>query len=293
MKNQALSINEKQIIREALKNYCAKYPSQTKAAASLKGTSSGTISSILNSKDENISDDMYRNIASQVCKNFKREWSYVETSCFKEITDVFQDAQTYGNITWVVGEAGCGKTTTGRLYAEKYAEVYYILCSEDMKRGEFLREIARTMGLRTDGYRIREILDLIVSELIQGEAPLLIFDEADKLADPVFHYFISLYNRLEESCGIVFLSTSYIKRRIEMGLRYNKKGYNEIHSRIGRKFYMLDETSANDVYAICSANGLTQRKHIDEVLKDAGDYEYDLRRVKRAIHRVKRMANAI
>ena len=61
-----LSTKEKDVIREALRTYVAKYPSQNKAAGSLKNTSVGTISSIMNGKYENISDEMFRNIASQV-----------------------------------------------------------------------------------------------------------------------------------------------------------------------------------------------------------------------------------
>ena len=74
-----------------------------------------------------------------------------------------------------------------------------------------------------------------------------------------------------------------------MGLRYDKKGYNEIHSRIGRKFFELEQTSPNDVYAICVANGLTDRGKIAEVVKDAEQYDFDLRRVKKGVHRVKQM----
>ena len=47
------------------------------------------------------------------------------------------DAQIVKNVTWVVGEAGCGKTTTAKLYASEYGEVFYILCSEDMKKSDF------------------------------------------------------------------------------------------------------------------------------------------------------------
>lgn len=72
-------------------------------------------------------------------------------------------------------------------------------------------------------------------------------------------------------------------------MRYDKKGYNEIHSRIGRKFFELEKTSPQDVYAICVANGLTDRGKISEVVKDAEKYDFDLRRVKKGIHRVKMM----
>lgn len=58
-----LKMSEKDAISESLRAYVAKYPSQTKAASSLKNTSVGTISNILNGKYDNISDEMFRNIA--------------------------------------------------------------------------------------------------------------------------------------------------------------------------------------------------------------------------------------
>ena len=284
-----LTNNEKSQIQECLKQYVSKYPSQNKAAQSLTGISSATLSTLLQGKWENISDDMWRNLTSQLGTTAATDWQVVETKAFQEMTLVMQDAQAVKNVTWIVGEAGCGKTTTARLYAAENSEVFYILCSEDMKKSDFIREIARRIGQRTEGYSIRELLDRIIDDLIQMQAPLLLFDEADKLPESVFHYFIDLYNRLEDKCGIVFLSTSYIKRRMTMGLRYNKCGYNEIHSRIGRKFYELEPTAPHDVYAVCMANGVTDKSRISEVVKDAEAYDFDLRRVKKNIHRVKVM----
>jgi DNA transposition AAA+ family ATPase len=285
-----LTKTEKERVQERLRQYVAKFPSQNKAAQSLTGTSSATVSSILQGKWENISDDMWRNLGTQLGMAGGDGWQVVETKAFQEIVFAMQNAQAAKNATWVVGEAGCGKTTTARLYATEHSGVFYILCSEDMKKSDFIREIARRIGLRTEGYSVRELLDRIIDDLIQMEAPLLLFDEADKLPERVFHYFIDLYNRMEDKCGMVFLSTSYIKRRMAMGLRYNKCGYNEIHSRIGRKFFELERTDAHDVYAVCMANGVTDKGRISEVVRDSEEYEFDLRRVKKSIHRVKLMA---
>jgi len=280
---------QKESIREALRQYVAKYPSQNKAAASLDGTSAGTVSTILQGKWENVSDEMWKKIASQVGTAAPGSWQTVETTAAKEMAYAMGDAQEWKNVTWVVGEAGCGKTTAAKLYEREHQGAYYVLCSEDMRRSDFIREVAKKIGLKTDGMTLREMLDAIIGQLIQTENAVLLFDEADKLTERVFHYFIDLYNRLEDKCGMVFFSTSYIKRRMSMGLRYDKKGYNEIHSRIGRKFFELEKTDANDVYAICVANGLTDRKGIAEVVRDAEQYDFDLRRVKKGVHRVKRM----
>ena len=88
------------------------------------------------------------------------------------------------------------------------------------------------------------------------------------------------------------MSTDYIKRRIDSGLRYNKKGYKEINSRIGRRFFEVSATQQDDIYAICQVNNLTDRNDIEQVLLDARRSENDLRRVKRMIHARKRMNEA-
>ena len=290
---ETLSIKEKDQIRENLRVYTARYASQNKASSSLKSVSVAVISKVLNGKYDNISDEMWRNIASQVARVKETGWQIVETPAYQEIQYALDDAQRWRNVTWVVGEAGCGKTTTAHLYTDKNRDVFYILCSEDMKKGDFVREIAQKAGIRTDGHNIREVWNLILDDIIQMERPLLIFDEADKLTEPVFHYFISMYNKLEDKCGIVFMSTDYIKRRIERGLRYQKPGYKEFYSRIGRKYFELEETTANDVYSICVANGVQDKKKIEEIIRDTEGCDFDLRRVKKAVHRTKRMGEQV
>ena len=289
-----LTSREKERISKLLKAYVAKYPSQNKAVGSLTGTSSGTVSNILNGKWDSIADEMWRKIADQV-KTIGGDgkgsdgWQIVETTAYQEISYALDDAQKWKNVTWIVGEAGSGKTTTAKIYAENHKEVFYLQCAEDLYKGEFVREIARLVGIRGEGYTVRELWKEILDELIQMDAPLLIFDEADKLTESVFHYFISLYNKLEDKCGVVFMSTDYIKKRIRNGLRWEKPGYKEFYSRIGRKYFELEETGPQDVYAICTANGVTERKDIDAVLKEAEACDFDLRRVKKSVHRVKRL----
>ena len=282
---------EKKSIVENLKRYVSKYPSQNKAAGSLQGISAGTLSSILNGNWKNISDMMWKKLSDQVkpSSSATHGWNLVEVKSWQEIYYALTDAQKTNNVNWIVGEAGCGKTTTARTYAEQYKEVFYILCSEDIHKGEFVREIAQKIGIRSEGYSIRELWKQILANLIQMDAPLLIFDEADKLIESVFHYFINLYNVLEDRCGVIFMSTDYIERRIRNGLRYEKAGYKEFYSRIGRKYFELEQTSAQDVYSICVANGIQKRDEIDNIIKECETCDFDLRRVKKSIHRMKEM----
>jgi len=288
---KGLTTEMKEQVRSALIAYRSNYPTLNRAAESLQGVSSATVSQLCNGKYELISDEMFVRIATQIGFAFD-SWNLHEGKTFKEITFTLSDAQAYKNVTWVVGDAGCGKTTAAIEYRRTHRNVFYILCSEDMRRSDFVREIAKQVGAPTDTTNLRDMLENAISMISFLGNPLLVFDEGDKLTDSVFNYFISIYNRLEGHSGIVFLSTDYIKRRMEAGLRYNKKGYKEINSRIGRRFFDVSPTEENDIYAICQANNLTDRADIEEVLKDAKRSDNDLRRVKRCIHRQKRIIEA-
>lgn len=288
---KGLTTEMKEQVRSALIAYRSNYPTLNRAAESLQGVSSATVSQLCNGKYELISDEMFVRIATQIGFAFD-SWTLHEGKTFKEITFTLSDAQAYKNVTWIVGDAGCGKTTAAIEYRRTHRNVFYILCSEDMRRSDFVREIAKQVGAPTDTTNLRDMLENAISMISFLGNPLLVFDEGDKLTDSVFNYFISIYNRLEGHAGIVFLSTDYIKRRMEAGLRYNKKGYKEINSRIGRRFFDVSPTEENDIYAICQANNLTDRADIEEVLKDAKRSDNDLRRVKRCIHRQKRIIEA-
>lgn len=288
---KGLTTEMKEQVRSALIAYRSNYPTLNRAAESLQGVSSATVSQLCNGKYELISDEMFIRIASQIGFAFD-SWTLHEGKTFKEITFTLSDAQAYKNVTWIVGDAGCGKTTAAIEYRRTHRNVFYILCSEDMRRSDFVREIAKQVGAPTDTTNLRDMLENAISMISFLGNPLLVFDEGDKLTDSVFNYFISIYNRLEGHAGIVFLSTDYIKRRMDAGLRYNKKGYKEINSRIGRRFFEVSPTEENDIYAICQANNLTDRADIEEVLKDAKRSDNDLRRVKRCIHRQKRIIEA-
>jgi hypothetical protein len=288
---KGLTTEMKEQVRSALIAYRSNYPTLNRAAESLQGVSSATVSQLCNGKYELISDEMFVRIATQIGFAFD-SWTLHEGKTFKEITFTLSDAQAYKNVTWIVGDAGCGKTTAAIEYRRTHRNVFYILCSEDMRRSDFVREIAKQVGAPTDTTNLRDMLENAISMISFLGNPLLVFDEGDKLTDSVFNYFISIYNRLEGHAGIVFLSTDYIKRRMDAGLRYNKKGYKEINSRIGRRFFDVSPTEENDIYAICQANNLTDRADIEEVLKDAKRSDNDLRRVKRCIHRQKRIIEA-
>lgn len=285
-----LTIEQKNEIRTLLQEYVSRFPSQNRAANSLVDVSAGTVSTIINGKYDTISDEMFLKIKSQIAPRKADDWQLCETMLYKELNTLLEDAQLYQNVAWAVSPAGSGKSTTANDYAARHENAFLISCSEDMKRGDFIRELARVIGVNVSDMSLRFALERVTKYLLTLENPLLIFDEGDKIPDVVFYYFITIYNRLEGHCGIIFMSTNYIKRRMEVGLSYNKKGYDEIHSRICRKFIDLTPANSFEVAAVARANGIADEKIIKAVVKDAATCAFDMRRVRREVHKQKRLA---
>ncbi len=274
---------EKQQIAARLKEYCDKMGSQNKAARSLNGTSTATISKMLSGDWETISDEMWRAVAAQIGHDTSA-WQIVQTNAFKRMTFLMEQAKEESLVIAITGFAGCGKTEAIKSYAKGKRNVYHLMCSEYWNRRTFISKLLRVLG-KDMGGNVSDQMDEIVETLNSADAPLVILDEADKLSDQVLYFFISLYNQLEGHCGIILVATEYLKKRIERGVRLKKKGYEEIYSRVGRKFVPLQVINDEDVVAVCKANGITDAATIREIVAAA---ECDLRRVKRAVWAAKK-----
>lgn len=283
-----METNEKKNITAALSAYCGQIGSQNKAANSMRGVSSATISQMLNGNWNDITDEMWRNVAAQIDYTAK-EWTMVRTRQFDRLNGILQDAQEHSLVYGVTGDAGCGKTATVKTYAATSINVLRLSCSEYWNRKKFLCELLRAAGLDYSGATIADMMDDVIDNIKRKEKPLIILDEADKLSDQVLYFFITLYNELEDRCGLVLCATDYLAKRIRRGVNLNKKGYKEIHSRLGRKFVPLEIVNADDVAAVCIANGITETAIIDQIVEDCDN---DLRRVKRKIHGMKNAPQA-
>lgn len=273
---------DKDKIKIALAEFCERNGSQNKAAKVI-GVSSAVLSRIANNEWDLIADEMWRKIARFIGYTGK-DWMTVETRDFKMMNILLNDAQTHSNVMAVIGDAGSGKTQAMKEYCNTNSEVFILYCNEYWNRKMFMQELLTAMGKDSGGYTVGEMMNEIVKSLKSMESPLIIMDEADKLSDQVLYFFISLYNSLEDACGIMLCATDHLEKRIKRGLKLNKKGYKEIYSRIGRKFIQLKGVGSRDIQLVCRANGIEDELLIKEVVEDS---EFDLRRVKRKIHALK------
>lgn len=277
----------KEEIVAQLRSYVERKGSQKKAANSLDGVSSATINKMLNGTDwESISEEMWRSVAQQT-RTKSEGWQLADTSVHREMTMLLGRAQQDALVAGVIGAAGSGKTETCREYADEHRNVYHIICGEHWNRRTFVAKVLKAMGVNIAGYTINDMMEEVVDTLSRADNPLLILDEADKMSDQVLYFFITLYNQLEGRCGIVLCGTQYLKARIIRGVRLGKKGFEEILSRLGRRFFELAEIGDEDIALVCVANGIESDAKIRKISRES---ESDLRRVKRSVWAAKNAA---
>jgi len=276
---QQISEPEKKQIAKELRHYVETIAggSANKASKILKGVSNSYISQIFNERWEVLSDEAWRNIQKQVSSN--TEWQIVETRGYKYLNQLFTDARLYSNTYGIIGNTGYGKTQTTE--QNNHENVFTIESNEYFTSRDFLEELLRLIGKSGHTGTLSSMMSEIIKTLRKLDAPLIIIDEADKLNDRVLYFIISIYNALKGKCGLIIMATPYLKKRIDDGVRKNKKGYQEIYSRIGRSFLEVPKPSRSDIAAICKANKVVDELTITEIYNKS---EGDLRSVKRLVH---------
>ncbi|THU36899.1 ATP-binding protein [Niastella caeni] len=204
-------------------------------------------------------------------------WAIAPTSVYNKLVAYFGDAQRHPKgIHALVINASMGKSITVKAFAEQNNSVYYVCCHRHMPIRLLLRDMLRCMGKDSSG-TIAEMLDNLVRNLEKDNDPLFIIDEVDKLKDEVLEMFVDLENKLHNKCGLVFIATPYLKKRIELGVSRNKRGFAELYSRMKKIFWDLTPAKQEfkkDVSLICKANGVSNEQVITEMYNKC---EFDLR----------------
>jgi DNA transposition AAA+ family ATPase len=273
----------KQKIADAATDYVQRYESQNQAAATLSGISAATLSNVINGKWDKIAEKMWRTLLAALSYNPEEE-TIVETSAFKMLSKLFDDAQRHALTMGIIAPAGTGKTMTIKYHAATKRNVYALQCREYWNRKWFLQELLTKMGRPHFGMNIAEMMSEVERRLLMTDEPQIILDEYDKLPDHVLSFFITMYNGVEGRCSFILIATDHLKKRIIRGVQLNKKGYNEIYSRLGRRFIEILPPSSEDITMICNVNGIDDKATIRKVIDDS---EEDLRRVTRKIHAIK------
>lgn len=264
------------------------------------GVSAGTISQMANEKWELIKDELWLKVGKYL-GHANTGWQIAETTNYRMIKTVLDDARAESMFMAISHKAGSGKTATINHYRAVNAnEAVFVIQAREWAKREFLLNLCQVLGIDVGkGYVTVDKLGQKVIKFFndrQTAKPLLIVDECDKLKPSALRYLIPLYNELEDKVGVVISGTDNLEKEIKKGVQYNRKGFDELDSRFGRNFIHLVGATYKDVQAVCEANGITDNEKQKIIFEDSEPTRInyrdryikvveDLRRVKRAIKR--------
>ena len=267
------------------------------------GISETTISQLRNGKYATDGDDIWYKIATALGVSLQESaWAIVQITNTRLIHAMLDSAKSRSLFIGISHKAGSGKSaaTTTFETANKATGVFRLACREWGRR-EFLFRLCQCLGIdserkysTSDDGMIEAISDFFNQR--SGIRPLLILDEADKLKPFALRSLIPIYNECENRLGLVICGCDNLEMEFNRGVRYNKKGYDEMASRFGRKFIHLTGCTEGDVSRICAANGITSGKAQKAIFEECDPIAtyinnqnikvvHDIRRIRRIVER--------
>jgi hypothetical protein len=254
---------QKKQVRDALLRYVSNFDTQSKAAESLHGISTSTISQVRNDNWELLSERLWHHIARQV-GFYCGEWQPADTSAYLLLRILFSDAQHYAMAYGIAIGSGLGKTFTAGHYTRENENAFYISGNDEYNRRSFLGALLNSAGIEAKG-TVPEMMARFTDYLTGKEQPMLIIDDAHKLKDRVLHLVVLLANSMAGKAGIIIMGSDELRMRIIEGVRLKKVGFDEIYKTIGRRFITLGSLGPNDVDLVCRANGLNDTETISRI----------------------------
>lgn len=234
--------------------------------------SSATISQMINQNWELISDDKWLQVASKLGHDFS-EWVIVSTTNYKMMKKAISEAKEECYFLPISDKAGAGKTTgiKGFVNDTKTSHNYFLKCRQWAAR-EFLEHLMRSLGLEVPrGYQSidslgQHVIDFFVER--KTKKPTLCLDQANSLKASALKFIIHLFNEMEDKMSLIIVGTEALEKEIKRGVRYQKDGYDEIDSRFGRNYLKLFGNTAKDIEAICTSNGIADKKLHKKIFKE-------------------------
>lgn len=224
-------------------------------------------------KEENwnsVSDDMWVKVGNALGYKFASRWVTVETTNLKMVKVVLEMAQQYGEMKCIAHKAGGGKTSACDYYKDldKNGSVFLFKC-EKWSHREFLNRLAQSLGIDVENeknlYRLSDKIIAFFKVKMASCEPLLIIDQADKLANRSLSFLIQFYNELKYETGCVIVGTEHLAKKIKAGVRRSLESFDELDDRLGMNYVDLLGYTKQDVSNICTANGVEDQTEIARI----------------------------
>lgn len=203
----------------------------------------------------------------------ERRWNTARTEVFNIIEEDVLFCKEYAKGRVCVDDCGIGKTYTAKYLSRTLKNCFYIDASQAKTKTQFIRLLARTIGLEDRG-RNAELKTNIKYYLRLLPQPVVIIDEAGDLEYEAFLELKELWNATEGACGWYMMGAEGLRAKIQRGIEHKRVGFAEIFSRYSERYTTIVPTDRQDRYQF-------YRKLISDVLSANMDNTKELNNIVR------------
>jgi hypothetical protein len=197
----------------------------------------GVYSRLKNGKtDKLLSDEEWMRLGRLMgVQTRKRKWVFVETEVYKAIKEDILFCKEYSKSMMFIDTCEIGKSAAAKYLSKTLPNTFYVDCSQNTTKHQFIRAIAKAIGVNQNG-KLVQVLDDVKYALNNLENPIIILDEAGDLEYPAFLSIKQLWNAAEGLCGWYMLGANGLRAKIDKAIKSEKVGYEEIYSRFGSNY---------------------------------------------------------
>lgn len=228
----------KQQVRTAILENREKYTSLSDAKyAKTLNISSAVFSRLKKGETEKVlSDSKWIEIGRKLNVNTNKiKWNIARTSVYNEIEANIRFCKAYKKATILVDECGIGKTFCTKHIVQTLENAFYVDCSQAKTKSQFIRHLARTLGVDNTGrlYDVKENLKYYINLM---DSPFIALDDAGYLDTNVLVEIIEIWNATENHCGWLMIGDDSLQNKVERGLKSKKVGFKALFSRFSDEF---------------------------------------------------------
>jgi len=179
-----------------------------------------------------LSEASWLNLAREFkVSNKKSNWNIARTKVYVELESNINHCKQYSKAMILIDSCGIGKSFCSKHIISKMKDAFYVDCSQGKTRQQFIRMIAKAIGIDSKGryVDVKNNLKFALNNIL--EKPIIVLDDAGYLDYPAFLELQELWNGTEDSCGWYMIGDDSLQYKIMKGIEKKKIGYKAIFSR--------------------------------------------------------------
>jgi len=275
-------------ILEARKNYSG---ADAKFAKSL-GINNSVYSRLKKGEtDKILSESAWISLAREFnVTNKTTTWKIARTKVYSEIESNIKYCKENSKAMILIDDCGIGKTFCSKHVISKLPDAFYVDCSQAKTRQQFIRLIAKTIGIDNKGRYVDVKNNLKYALNYVLILPVIVLDDAGYIDYTTFLEIQELLNGTEDSCGWYMIGDDSLQYKIERGINKKKIGYKAIFSRFLDEYIHITpvgrdnvrEFRKNLIGAVATIN-LKDKSKVNNAVKKCIEKDTTLRYLKHLI----------